>query len=73
MVLNDDNPVERQIGIEAGLAWACVAEATVVYTDLGITEGMRRGIERAECAGRTVERRSLSDWKDESTASEGPA
>lgn len=58
-VLNDDVPEERVWGIEAGLAWSNVAEATVVYDDLGISRGMKYGIERAEREGRPVEYRQL--------------
>lgn len=58
-VLDDNNHRERKLGIEAGLAWVKVAEATIVYTDLGITDGMRQGIERAERDGRVVEYRVL--------------
>ena len=38
-ILKDGVPDERQLGIEAGLAWRFVAEATVVYQDLGIRPG----------------------------------
>ena len=58
-VLRDKNNDERQLGIEAGLAWGPVAEATVVYIDHGISAGMRQGIDRAEMEGRPVERRRL--------------
>ncbi|MEI9428674.1 DUF7768 domain-containing protein [Mesorhizobium sp. Cs1299R1N3] len=58
-ILDDDNPVERALGIDAGLAWRKVAEASVVYTDLGISSGMKYGIAAAEAAGRPVEYRSL--------------
>lgn len=60
-VLNDDVPAERQHGIDAGLAWGAVAEATVVYCDLGISRGMRYGIQNAERAGRPVEMRWFDD------------
>lgn len=43
-ILDDKIPKERQWGIDAGLAWKTVAEATVVYIDLGITAGMEHGI-----------------------------
>ena len=59
-VLNDDDPVERQWGIDAGLAWKSVAQASVVYIDRGISNGMRYGIAAAESAGIPVEIRSLS-------------
>lgn len=58
-VLDDANAAERAIGIEAGLAWCAVADATVVYADLGVSAGMRLGIARAEAAGRPVENRYL--------------
>jgi len=58
-VLNDQVPLERTMGIEAGLAWGQVAELTAVYADLGITPGMQKGIDRATSEGRTVEIRYL--------------
>lgn len=58
-VLDDLKPDERDLGIKAGLAWGTVAEATVVYTDRGVSSGMTRGIEAAIKLGRPVEYRSL--------------
>lgn len=58
-ILRDGVPEERQWGINAGLAWGTVADATVVYTDRGISEGMRYGIARAGADGRPVEYRKL--------------
>jgi len=58
-ILRDEVPGERQHGIDAGLAWRAVAQASVVYTDRGITPGMELGIERAKTAGLAVEYRSL--------------
>lgn len=60
LVLNDNNRVDRQTSIEAGLAWRRVAEASVVYVDRGITHGMKMGIEAARCAGVVTEFRSLN-------------
>jgi hypothetical protein len=60
-VLDDDVPEQRATGIEAGLAWGRLASKTVVYTDRGISSGMRLGIERAASEGRGVEYRSLVD------------
>ena len=64
-VLDDDDVNERSMGIEAGLAWGRVAEATVVYVDLGISEGMRKGITRALHEGRPVEYRRLFEVPNE--------
>lgn len=60
-VLDDNVPEERQWGIDAGLTWGSVAEATVVYIDLGISRGMQYGIECAKQDGRPVEFRQLHD------------
>lgn len=58
-VLDDTVPAERRLGIDAGLAWGRVADATVMYADLGITPGMQQGIDRAAAEGRVVEVRHL--------------
>ena len=59
-VLDDTDPVERQQGIDAGLAWRTVAEKSVVYTDLGISVGMQYGIDTAKAAGIPIEYRMIS-------------
>ncbi|OIO44010.1 hypothetical protein AUJ64_00905 [Candidatus Pacearchaeota archaeon CG1_02_39_14] len=58
-ILDDSVPEERALGIEAGLVWAKFTETTIVYTDLGISEGMKQGIERAKKEGRAIEYRTL--------------
>lgn len=60
-VLSDMVPAERGDGFRAGFAWLDVAEAVVVYEDLGITPGMRAGITRAGKAGIAVEARRLPE------------
>lgn len=60
-VLDDTVPAERAPGIEAGLAWGAAADVTVAYVNLGISAGMRRGIEAANRAGRPVEYRTLGE------------
>ena len=59
-ILRDDIAAERQWGIDAGLAWRRVADLTVVYTDRGISEGMRYGIAAALKSGVPVEYRKLA-------------
>ena len=39
-VLDDTTPEERELGIEAGLAWMCVADLHVFYVDYGMSSGM---------------------------------
>ena len=61
-VLDDNVPEQRMLGINAGLDWGAMAAKTVVYTDLGMSRGMRFGIDRAEREGRPIEYRSLPGW-----------
>lgn len=68
-VLDDEKPDERLLGIQAGFAWGDKADATVVYTDLGISEGMKDGIKRAQDACRPVEMRRLTEKKARSRTS----
>lgn len=62
-ILDDCIPDERNWGIDAGLAWRAVAQASVVYTDLGISKGMEYGIAAARASGVNVEFRKLPGWK----------
>ncbi len=39
-VLDDDVPLERKIGIEAGLEWRKVCDKVVFYEDFGWSKGM---------------------------------
>ena len=39
-VLRDEDPEERNLGIACGFAWRNIADATIVYIDLGISRGM---------------------------------
>ena len=61
-VLDDDTPDERGLGIEAGLCWGAAASKTVVYIDLGISDGMAEGIQRAKREGSPIEQRMLPGW-----------
>jgi hypothetical protein len=64
-VLDDTVPAEREHGIAAGFAWRDVADATIVYTDLGMSSGMHLGVAHAQTAGRPVEYRTLGiGWED---------
>ena len=72
-VLRDTVPEERALGMKAGLAWGPVAHATVVYTDCGVSVGMKAGISRAEKEGRPVEFRTLGQpWGMSGESSAAP-
>ena len=58
-ILDDDIASERALGIEAGLSWRKVAEASVVYADYGISKGMQYGIDAMRAEGKPVEIRTL--------------
>lgn len=58
-VLDDDDPIDRSMGIAAGLQWHHVADKVVVYVDRGISPGMEQGIQHAIRSGRRIEHRSL--------------
>lgn len=58
-VLDDRVPVEREWGIAAGFAWLPLAHKMVVYTDLGISNGMEAAMNIAHSEGLRVETREL--------------
>jgi hypothetical protein len=47
-VLDDNIAEERQLGIDAGLAWKKVADKHVFYCDYGISSGMEYAFEQAK-------------------------
>lgn len=65
-ILDDGILEERALGIQAGHAWYKVAEGCVVYTDLGISPGMERGIDQAIQNGIEVEYRNLKQPPEDS-------
>lgn len=71
-VLDDGSKAQRDLGIEAGLAFVRFAEATVVYLDRGLSKGMALGVERARAESRPVEERRLPGWENGVRAVETP-
>lgn len=59
LILDDEVPEERDLGIRAGFQWRKAAEKTVVYQDFGITDGMQWGIDHAIAQGLPVEYRNI--------------
>jgi len=62
-ILNDDFPEERQIGIDAGLAWKGVAEKHIFYIDYGMSSGMKYGLHYATKNKISVEYRRILQLK----------
>ena len=60
-VLDDYNAVERALGIQAGFVWRLLSDYTVVYTDLGISNGMRCGVRHAEAFGLEIRYRKIGE------------
>ena len=58
-ILDDFIANERALGMHAGFLWGDLGEKTVVYTDLGISTGMKMGIEHANLMNRKIEFREL--------------
>src|SRR5262245_9240670 len=57
--LDDDDPLDRQLGISAGFEWHCAADYVVVYADRGVSSGMEAGIRNAARLGLDVTYRRL--------------
>lgn len=58
-ILDDLVAADREKGLSAGWAWIERCDLVAVYTDLGTSPGMMRGIERAIRAEKEIEYRSL--------------
>jgi hypothetical protein len=71
-VLDDGDPDGRATGMEAGLALLEACEALIVYTDRGISEGMRAEMAHAERCGIPVFHRSIAaKWAENYDKEEG--
>lgn len=70
-VLDDLNPIERKLGIEAGFAWGAHAHCQAFYVDRGWSKGMRQAWHRAQDPDRrgTFEIRRVPGWSAEGLAS----
>lgn len=47
-ILNDGDPKQRALGFQCEEAWATFAELLCVYTDLGISSGMRKTMRKTK-------------------------
>lgn len=61
-LLDDHDPTQRRRGMEAGFAWGAHAGIVAVYTDLGITQGMKEGTHRAFERGQIIIERKLDGY-----------
>ena len=58
-ILTDEILQDRQLGIDAGLAWVQVADLVAVYTDFGISSGMENAMSRARLHKIPIELREI--------------
>ncbi len=64
-ILNDNVPSERKLGIEAGFELTNDFDLVAIYTDLGLTHGMVKGLKARKELGKTIEERTLGkDWEE---------
>lgn len=64
-ILDDMIPKERTLGIRAGIEWYRRADVCRVYTDYGISSGMRQGIEFADRNHIKIEYTSIGKNKED--------
>ena len=57
--MDDEDPWQRATGMTLGWAWLTVADKVVVYQDLGVSDGMKQGIDEATRLGVPIEYRSI--------------
>ena len=58
-ILDDTDPEQRRLGMEAGHAWLSLADYLVAYTDLGISVGMEERMNLAHKIGIQVATRHI--------------
>ncbi len=71
--LDDTVPAERLLGMPAGFAWGDAAALRAVYIDLGISDGMRKGIALAKARDQAIDHRNLDDTALEKFRKEWPS
>lgn len=58
-VLNDKDPIERDIGLQSQLSWLRVADIVAVYVDFGITPAMKVAMNNAVLLQKKIEYRTI--------------
>jgi len=59
MVLDDNDPLDRHLGLSLGREWMAQADLVAVYVDRGISPGMEQGIASAKAFRLPIEYRRL--------------
>lgn len=58
-ILDDNVPWQRDLGIEAGLAWGAKADIVAFYIDHGWSKGMLNALRAHKIKGKRIELRAL--------------
>lgn len=58
-ILDDADPADRELGMNAGMRWYAYANYVVVYADYGISTGMQLGIDMATALCKPVHYRYI--------------
>lgn len=61
-VLKDVNPTERELGIRSHLAWLRRSRGIVLYTDRGVSSGMKQAVELGVKLGVPIKERKLEGY-----------
>ena len=61
-VTDDTIEAERNLGIDAGIAWYAKSQGCRVYTDCGLSNGVKYGIKRAKKDNIQIEFRTVTGW-----------
>lgn len=61
-VLKDANPTERMLGIRSDLAWLRRCRGIVLYTDRGVSSGMKQAIKLGNSLGLPIKERKLEGY-----------
>lgn len=62
-LLDDRIEIEREQGMAAGFEWGADIDTVIVYEDLGISDGMKRGIGKADQRAASLEYRRIEGWE----------
>lgn len=62
LVMEDSDAAERALALDMSFRWYKCASLIAVYTDMGVSPGMLRGIETGHKFGLEVEHRRLPSW-----------
>lgn len=65
-ILKEEIPSERKLGIEAGRDFSQMTDKTIMYMDLGLSNGMKLAIDDAKNNKHPLEQRTLPEklWRE---------